>query len=141
MSLNRRYFVVSITRVVMLAGCVLLSCRRSTTVDLPAVVRSTSEPDPRAAIGTAILSKPFGNIVRAHLLDGTVVERPESQFLPTPDSRVVPHIGPLTWPAVFAADERRLWVWTQGAWAWLERPAVGFVAWTPKKDRTDGPRR
>ena len=52
----------------------------------------------------------------------------EKDLVSTPDPWVVPHIGPLLWPAVFATDDRRLWVWGAGKWGWLERADFGFVA-------------
>lgn len=111
----------------------LVSCRANPPPEAPDIVRTTTRPVPTQALGTAILSQPNDNIIKVHLRGGAVENRHQSRFVPTPDPWVVPHIGPLTWPAVFALDERRLWVWSEGGWGWLERGEVGFVEWKPDR--------
>ena len=87
------------------------------------------------ALGTAILDEPTGNVLNFHRIDGTTVRLEERAFVPTPDPWVVPHIGPLKWPAVFAVEDKRLWVWAEGRWGWLDRDGgrgtAGFVTYNP----------
>lgn len=108
----------------------MIACQRRVPIPLPESLRSLRSPKAGQALGTAIMHSPSDNVIAVHLLDGSVVQRREDQILPTPDEWVVPHIGPLRWPAVFAVEQQRLWIWTDGEWAWLDRPDVGFVAWS-----------
>lgn len=105
-----------------------VGCRaRVGSPELPPRLRSMGPPTPNLAIGTAILAAPSGNVVSVHLRSGTVVRRAENRIMATPDKWVVPHIGPLAWPAVFAVDDHHLWIWSEGEWGWLDRSEAEFV--------------
>ena len=96
-------------------------------------------PPPSRAVGTAILDEPTDNVLTMHRIDGATVRLKESEFVATPDPWVVPQIGPLKWPAVFAVEETRLWVWAESQWGWLDRGeargTVAFVAYQPLEKR------
>jgi hypothetical protein len=118
---------------VALALSTALTCvHRTDQAELPASLRGLPAPPPSAAaIGTAGLANPADNVVAMHRLDGTTVALRETAFVPTPDPMVVPIISPVKWPAVFAQDKDRLWVWAAGSWGWVNRADAHFLPYRP----------
>lgn len=75
-------------------------------------------PPKEAAIGVLMGTVPEPTYFQVTWADATSSVEPETALFPTPEPLMLPTLGPLTWPAVFAVSQDCALVFGHRGWGW-----------------------